>query len=196
MKLENYISNTIKRWPDLFGRSSYEESRLPVLNHTFFSYGTGLEWCKGGFLAEHLRGRKADKRNFHIYNEMAQFDSDFFIKCGKDHSDWIDLISSAGYCYKSYGKENPTGLCEYSPVVEMINGRTNSPHIENFELTKILPDWIDGAREMVEYARTYYRNYDLYKHHVYYKNEESWSNYVKRQNEYFDKFSEKFPKPT
>jgi hypothetical protein len=52
----------------------------------------------------------------------------------------------------------PTQICQYSPVVEMINKRTNSPHIKNFDLTFIMPDWIEGAIEVSKWALGFYKD--------------------------------------
>lgn len=188
MKLEHYISNTIKQWPDLYVQQDYQHSRLAVLENLFFTIGTGHEWCKSGFVAEHIRGRTGDKRNFNIFNEPAQFESGFLEKWRGENMQYLRLVGLSRFVI------NPYPICKYSAIAEMINGKTNSLHIKNFELIKILPDWVEGAREIVEYARAYYKDYNLHKHHFHYKYTESWDAYVKKQNEYFDRFSEKFPK--
>lgn len=64
-----------------------------------------------------------------------------------------------------YPRHNPYPLSEYSPLVEMLNGRTNSPHIDNFELVYIKPDWIQGAIDIAEYAFDYYSDPEKYCHH-------------------------------
>jgi hypothetical protein len=61
----------------------------------------------------------------------------------------------------------PYPLCQYAALVEMVNKRTNSLHIENFDLFKIQPDWIQGAIEIAKYAIGYYNNPKRYKSHVY-----------------------------
>lgn len=63
---------------------------------------------------------------------------------------------------------HPTGICEYSPVHEMIMGKTNSPHINNFQLKTIKPDWIMGAAAIVKYALNYYHSPKKFVHHYYY----------------------------
>ena len=57
----------------------------------------------------------------------------------------------------------PYPMCDYSAIVEMVNGRTNSPHIENFDLEP-RADWLEGAKEMVEYVLSFYQNEELCKH--------------------------------
>lgn len=47
----------------------------------------------------------------------------------------------------------PDSISEYSPICEMLEGRTNSPHIENFDLDGIIrPDWVDGAVRIARMA--------------------------------------------
>lgn len=53
----------------------------------------------------------------------------------------------------------PTSMCEYSPIVEMINKKTNSPHLsKNFVIAKVLPDWIKGAVDIAKYAVDVYED--------------------------------------
>lgn len=52
----------------------------------------------------------------------------------------------------------PSDVCRYSPIVEMINKRTDSPHIKNFDLTFIQPDWIEGAIEVSKWALGFYKD--------------------------------------
>lgn len=191
MKLEHYISNTIKQWPDLYVRGSYSNSRLAVLNNLFFVIGTENEWCKGGFLAAHIRGRTGDKRNFRIFREDAKFEDGFFDKYNAKNASYLSLLGLDRTIISPY----PVG--EYSAISEMIEGRTNSLHIKNFELTKILPDWIDGAREIVEYAIGYYKDESMFKYHCYYPKDSNftiWNDYVAKQNDYFARFLNKFAK--
>ncbi len=191
MKLEHYISNTIKRWPDLYVMDDYQTSRLAVLDNLFFTIGTENEWCKGGFLAEHLRGRTGDKRNFRIFKEDAKFEDGFFER--------YSILQKTHYKLFRYDKlqVNPYPVFDGSALSEMIDGKTNSLHIKNFELTKILPDWIEGAREIVEYAIGYYKDESMFKRHCYYPKDSNftfWDKYVIDQNDYFTRFLQKFPK--
>lgn len=71
----------------------------------------------------------------------------------KDHPDLIEY--------------NPYPMCEYSPLVEMINKKTNSLHIDNFKLTNIRQDWIDGALEIAKYTLVYYQNPNRHKNCYY-----------------------------
>lgn len=52
----------------------------------------------------------------------------------------------------------PNNMCKYSPIVEMINGETNSPHIENFKFTHFDPEWLQGAIDIVEYSLLFYED--------------------------------------
>ena len=63
---------------------------------------------------------------------------------------------------------NPSDLCEYSPLMEMLDGKTNSFDIENFELKYIKPDWLNGAIDIAEFCLKYWnddsRNIENYQH--------------------------------
>ena len=68
---------------------------------------------------------------------------------------------------------HPHGMCKYSPVVEMTNGRTNSPHINDFDLTNIKKDWIEGAIKIVKVTLEYYQDPERFKYDFYYPNEKN-----------------------
>lgn len=78
-----------------------------------------------------------------------------------------------GYFYLSslnrFEREyHPYPMCQYSPIVEMINRRTNSCHIENFDLTFVKKDWLLGAIDVVKEALKYYHDESRYSNDLYY----------------------------
>jgi hypothetical protein len=66
---------------------------------------------------------------------------------------------------------------EFSPIREIMKGKTNSLHVENFDL-KPLPDWLSGAIEVAEYAVAYYGDDKAVEQHFYHPkqsvNREEW----------------------
>lgn len=56
MKLDDFIKDRISKYPYLYAYSTYEISRLEILNYLFFVIGNGMEWAKtrskksGGYL--------------------------------------------------------------------------------------------------------------------------------------------------
>lgn len=76
----------------------------------------------------------------------------------------------------------PSRMCKYSPIVEMVENRTNSTHIDNFNLVNVHPDWIQGALEISRYCLDWYRNKDNYKYMGEYP-----PNNIKGMKEFYDK---------
>ncbi len=60
--------------------------------------------------------------------------------------------------YSCAKEPSPYPVGKYSPIVEMINGRTNSLHTPDFDLVNIQQDWIDGAIEIVKYSIGFYED--------------------------------------
>ena len=58
MKVKDYISQSIQKFPSLFKDVDYEKSKLKVLEHVFFTIGNGLDLAetnipkKGGYVVE------------------------------------------------------------------------------------------------------------------------------------------------
>lgn len=52
----------------------------------------------------------------------------------------------------------PYPMSRYSPLVEMVKGRTDSCHTDNFDLKVIQPDWIEGAIEIARYTLEFYND--------------------------------------
>jgi len=66
MKIADYISKQIQKHPSLYKDVDYEKSKLKVLNHTFFTIGSGLYTAytekpeEGGYITEHIYKKKKD----------------------------------------------------------------------------------------------------------------------------------------
>jgi hypothetical protein len=114
-----------------------------------------------------------DKRIIEMAKEMGRNDykyigpsqaSSFDRKCKSESvhypKTYIDKTYIDGY--------SPGIMCQYSPIVEMINNLTNSSHIENFKIANIRPDWIKGAIDISRYCLEWYKNTDNYKYDYYY----------------------------
>ena len=90
---------------------------------------------------------------------------------------------------------NPYPLCEYCAICEIMEGRTNSFHIANFDLTA-QPDWLQGAIEIAEFALGYFKDDERIIFHCYYpKNDdekEHWEKFRKKQIEFYTSFLAKF----
>jgi hypothetical protein len=95
----------------------------------------------------------------------------------------IRPLLAESYYRKSKGYA-PYRMCQYSPIVEMINKKTNSPHIENFELTSIRPDWIKGAVDISRYCLAWYKNKNNHKNDYYYP--------TGKPNEFYERDPKKF----
>jgi hypothetical protein len=46
MKVKDYISKSIQEYPSLYKSSTYEDSKLLVMNHVFFTNGNGVEFAQ------------------------------------------------------------------------------------------------------------------------------------------------------
>lgn len=90
------------------------------------------------------------------------------------------------------GKEKdyePYPMCDYSPLAEMVKRKTNSLHIDNFELKEIMPDWIQGGIEIARYTLDYYRDDEKVKASLYHP-----SQALRSFKEFYDQDPEKFRK--
>ncbi len=66
-----------------------------------------------------------------------------------------------------HGEEHsPYPLCQYSALVEMLDGKTHSPGERSQQLTPH-PDWIKGALDVAHWALTYYQTPALYCENMY-----------------------------
>jgi len=92
----------------------------------------------------------------------------------------------------------PYEICQYSAIMNMIKGRTNSFKIKNFDLTNIKEDWIQGAIDIAKYAIEYYSTEEMYITCSYHPlksggcTEETWDNIRSEQLKILNKFLEKF----
>jgi len=74
---------------------------------------------------------------------------------------------------------NPYPLCEYSAVVELIEGKTNSPHIENYSFAEypVSQEYISGCTEVVKAAKEYYNDPSRYCNDHYHPNKRAFLEY-------------------
>jgi hypothetical protein len=133
----------------------------------------------------------------------------FFAKFDHHNRDMRERMEKHGldlvFCHKAecYGYEeghfSPHDCCEYSPVQEMVKGKTNSHHIENFDLTDIQPDWIQGGVDIAKATIEFYKDKKWRKSHFRhpsqyngFKDKKSWKKFRKKQIAFFEAFLEKF----
>lgn len=76
-----------------------------------------------------------------------------------EESEWKELL--------------PHNMCKYSPIAEMIAGKTNSCHIDNFNLPNIQQDWLEGAIKIVKEAKRHYEDPERAKFDFYYPSEKN-----------------------
>lgn len=119
---------------------------------------------------------------FHIMDDLRN-DSPEFRK---------DMVGV--YEMKSYYQFNPYPLCGYSPIVEMLNGRTNSLHIDNFDLTMVKQDWIDGAIDVAKASLEYYMDDEKSKNHIYHPDRSTYLMEDNLQRAIKEKREDKFRK--
>lgn len=72
--------------------------------------------------------------------------------------------------FNSIDERSPYPICEYSALVEMINKRTNSCHIKNFNLTNIQQDYIDAGIDIAKHTLDFYNDPEKVKRHSYHPN--------------------------
>lgn len=84
--------------------------------------------------------------------------------------DWVNRIWEA----KTEHPFNPYPIGEFCAIVEMINKRTCSYHVENFELTYVQEDWIKGAIEVVRATLDYFHDESQYSNNSYHPNRCLW----------------------
>ena len=220
MKLEDHVRWCIWTYPTLYRGRDYASSRILVLNHLFFTIGTGLEWHRDGYLTDghknHFRktlpkryfecnlycflldesrsNKKKVKQDlngaFHYFLGKRGKETEVVFEAtpeeakrltkahGRDpfatninhpEDDFPLRVRNAAAMYLEQNRAfglNPYPLSEYSSLVEITKGRTNSLHVENFDLVP-QPDWLEGCADMARYALSYYQDEEKYKHNSY-----------------------------
>jgi len=104
-------------------------------------------------------------------NEIAaKYSSDSYAREAQSYyretSSYRKLLMKKNSLIYEYGKYTPSGMCKYSPIVEMINKKTNSCHIDNFDLN-VRQDWISGALDIAEYSLDFYKDDEKNKYNMY-----------------------------
>jgi hypothetical protein len=83
------------------------------------------------------------------------------------------LVDIFVYCLETKFKMHPYPLSKYSAICELMEGRTDSPHIENFEFKDfpVREDWFKGCVDVVTAALEHYKeeaktldSYNEYSH--------------------------------
>jgi hypothetical protein len=70
---------------------------------------------------------------------------------------------------------SPYPISDYSAIDEIFNGKTNSLHVENFDLTP-QPEYLKACIDVAKAALAYYQNPEHYKNHIYH-----YSTSIKRE---------------
>lgn len=89
---------------------------------------------------------------------------------------------------------NPYPLNEYSALVELLEGKTNSPHIENYNFSDypVQQQWIDGCIEVAEAAKEFYNDYNRYSTYYSSNGNQNYEEERLTQLDYIERFLKKF----
>lgn len=155
-------------------RGKYEIRKSKSIPKNFFTMD--LRYVRVHKDKELAKVKEILKNTFH-YKKESNFDDHVYVEFQANKKNIAMLEKSLPNCHPfeancAYGNNEiqdhePYPMCQYSPLIEMINRKTNSLHIENFDLTKVQPDWIQGAIEIAKYTIGYYNDPKRYKTHVY-----------------------------
>ncbi|HVJ26132.1 MAG TPA: hypothetical protein VM493_01280 [Vicinamibacterales bacterium] len=234
--LDDVIRRSIYEYPTLYRDVDWERSRIKVLGHMFLCIGTGLEWCREGWLYDecsrtgkprastlaelppgfferelwahskltpeqekslptvlgdtyHYIERRSgqpclmfeapterDAQEILTQLGVGENEHAAFFREMRDNPDRVDPVSSElrelcdrmsrPFAMRARACEGytPYPISEYSPVREILEGRTNSLAVENFELTPD-PGWLQGAVTICEYAQAYYLDEERCREH-------------------------------
>ena len=135
MYLEDYIKKSIYEYPSLYKCNTYEDSRIRVLSHIFFSNGNGLDFAhtkdkaKGGYVVDDARyhTRHGDhirtfdqpygkvKFDVNLVDDQYFLDKIFYISIGFEQRD--AYVSHVAVMKESYSRKvraniRVTGLAE------------------------------------------------------------------------------------
>ena len=176
MKIKDYIRQKILDYPGIYRYSTYEESRLRVLDHIFFSPGNGLGFTKDGYITS--REKTIAGRNGKLisiakpYGEetVRPFPEGYFnmdmYKLGEIIGCHETKNGTVVYCQKDIKPyllkyENTTPFSPYSITrYSMISKWAEGQFLQN--------DWIDEAYYLCRKVLEYYNNLETYKHSIYY----------------------------
>ena len=151
MKISDYISKIIQEYPSLYKYKNYEESKLRVLDHVFFTIGNGLEMAetedkaKGGYIVEpkfkrikgedeHIRikDKPYGKEKYRpIQEEYFKYDI-YHVSCINRPKDVVFIeyynFKDAYFLFEQTSKKESFGS---SIVDEILNGVPKLRKIEN-----------------------------------------------------------------
>lgn len=135
MRLDNYIAQSIRAYPDLYRDITYEKSRIKVLDHLFLVNGNGLVWQQGQLI---------DKNNpiKASYSSELTFESDYFTKEIIETITYPHIEREVQYNLESKHKWNPYPICQYAKIVNIPDN--------------ICSDWLAGAKEIHKYTVAFY----------------------------------------
>jgi len=126
-----------------------------------------------------------DDENDKYRMEMAKLVDGYVICPSLAESDYRKSKEDQMVFYKKYTNGYaPYAMCQYSPIVEMVNKQTNSMHINNFKLDSVRPDWIKGAVDISRYCLAWYKNENNHKDDYYYP--------TGKPNKYYEENPKKF----
>lgn len=88
---------------------------------------------------------------------------------------------------------HPYPICQYSAIQEILNGKTNSLHQDNFDLV-VQPDWLQGCADIAVEAKKYYNDRSRYENDHYFKqfSKNAWHKYRKEQLDILNQFLDKY----
>jgi hypothetical protein len=154
MKLEDTIAKSLHDYPSLYKDTTWEKSRLKVLDHLFLVNGNGYEWYDGYLVDKH--DNTSSKKKLPKYGKQKYTwrpdDSWFSTKLYRDYNwspeilevikndekfkDLAFIEEASGYTAKPYP------VSEYSAICTAPDN--------------IRPDWLAGAIEAAEWAKNFY----------------------------------------
>jgi len=206
MKIKDYISKNIQEYPSIFKAKNYEESKLLVLNHTFFVFGTGLELAKtknvkqGGYvtypkLKKHIRqfDLKYGKETYMpIPNDY--FETKLFYIC--NYPELKNIFTINGVTYFKYDSNK----FKFGTKPIFLEASTEEqfypyPFSKEYSLVcKIFyedlflqEDWLKELINLVKRALIYFENPEEYKSDCKFPSEKRIQKEVIRFQEVFEK---------
>jgi hypothetical protein len=203
MQLVNYINKSILEYPCLFRGENYEYSRLLVLNHIFLTVGCGVDVLKiceqedvdyilpKDYFEKKLWTfslkdfEKWEELNFQGYYNIKH--NYCYIEGKKDHIS--DLIKDCDN-FKGLFLSDASFLNQLKPVYDKGFCFLSEVIDKNIKLNA---DWLNGMKEIVEFALNYYLSYKDNLYGFIPKNESNDESYLAGLKKY-EKFKVRFEK--
>lgn len=98
------------------------------------------------------------------------YENDRFLYFNFTDEEAEEFRETCDYKYFIHKIENhfsPYGICEFSALSEIMNGRTNSPNMDNFDFTP-KEDWLQGCKEVAVRTWEYYHDEKQFSNNHYY----------------------------